>query len=277
MKLKYTLRGMGIGLLLASLLFFFLRGSDKQVLSDDEIKKRATELGMLTPEALAEKKLDELKERISGEEKDKEQPNKTTEKTVAKEEVVNSPSNHEGEGSKEEGTASFTENKNKEVNKTTEETLPETGNRTEEGKATDKTLTTGKEQASLQGRDSAKAENTGESISKAEAEGTDTTKTKSDIAEKVRPKQPTQAQKVENSKPNAEVKTYTYQVIPGSSAVRLCKDLEALGLIKDASDFNHYLAVNNYATRIRKGTFTFYSTESYFDIAEKLVSRQINP
>jgi hypothetical protein len=55
MRLKYYLRGIGIGIILATLLltisFYFGRDSfAKEKLTDDEIIERATELGMVMPE-----------------------------------------------------------------------------------------------------------------------------------------------------------------------------------------------------------------------------------
>lgn len=47
MKLKYYLRGLGVGILFAALIFSFIIIPKKTKISDDEIKKRAAELGMV--------------------------------------------------------------------------------------------------------------------------------------------------------------------------------------------------------------------------------------
>ena len=49
MKLKYYLRGLGIGILVTAVIMGVTQGSRKETLSDREIRKRAAALGMVEP------------------------------------------------------------------------------------------------------------------------------------------------------------------------------------------------------------------------------------
>ena len=48
MKIKYLLRGIGIGAILATAIMYFIYGKSDKALSDDEIRAKARELGMMT-------------------------------------------------------------------------------------------------------------------------------------------------------------------------------------------------------------------------------------
>ena len=49
MKLKYYLRGLGIGILVTAVIMGVTQGSRKETLSDREIRERAAALGMVEP------------------------------------------------------------------------------------------------------------------------------------------------------------------------------------------------------------------------------------
>lgn len=53
MKLRYYLRGLGIGIVITALLMGFTKGSAKETLSDDEIIARAEALGMVQSSVLS--------------------------------------------------------------------------------------------------------------------------------------------------------------------------------------------------------------------------------
>jgi hypothetical protein len=62
MKLKFFMRGLGIGIILATLIFTL--SNTKEKLSDQEIMNRATELGMVTEEE-SDRELNQLLENIN--------------------------------------------------------------------------------------------------------------------------------------------------------------------------------------------------------------------
>lgn len=285
MRLKDTLRGMGIGLLIATALFFFLEGK-KNVLSDEEIIKRARELGMFKAEELAEKKLDALKEEM---EEEKEPVKKLRNVSVSEEKAEGkeaaTPSNEEGGGEKtgEAGTqkAETGDEGKKEAGVTTENSLPSGEEGGHKGEEAEKLSTEEANPAPEEGNPT-EATASGETRpaeagTPEEGKSAETTASGETKPAETEATAETKPAETEGVKPAGELKSFTYRVIPGSSAVRLCKDLQNMGLIKDADDFNKFLALHDYARKIRQGTFTFYENESYRDIAEKLISREINP
>lgn len=77
MKIKYFLRGLGIGILITTLLLYVgSTKSDSKTLTEEQIIEKARELGMMTEEEAKDYRLDQsldnLKESITGEEKQKE-------------------------------------------------------------------------------------------------------------------------------------------------------------------------------------------------------------
>ena len=54
MKIRYYLRGLGLGILFTSIFFLVSNGSSNQTMSDDQIKARAKELGMTESTVLAD-------------------------------------------------------------------------------------------------------------------------------------------------------------------------------------------------------------------------------
>lgn len=274
MRLKDTLRGMGIGLLIATALFFFLEGK-KNVLSDEEIIKRARELGMLKAEEFADKKLDALKEEL---EEEKEPVKKLRNVSVSEEKAEGkeaaTPSNEEGGGEKtgEAGTqkAETGDEGKKEAGVTTENSLPSGEEGGHKGEEAEKLSAEEANPAPEEGKPA-------EAGTPEEGKPAETTASGERRPAETEATAETKPAETKGVKPAGELKSFTYRVIPGSSAVRLCKDLQNMGLIKDADDFNKFLALHDYARKIRQGTFTFYENESYRDIAEKLISREINP
>lgn len=77
MKIKYFLRGLGIGILITTLLLYAgSTKSDSGTLTEEQIMERARELGMMTEEEAKDYRLDQsldnLKESITEDEKQKE-------------------------------------------------------------------------------------------------------------------------------------------------------------------------------------------------------------
>lgn len=68
MKLRYLLRGIGIGAILAVVAMYFSYNKPEKAMSDDEIMAKARELGMMTVNEFQDKELDSLKEKEKAEE-----------------------------------------------------------------------------------------------------------------------------------------------------------------------------------------------------------------
>ena len=54
MKIRYYLRGLGIGILFTSIFFLVSNGSSNQTMTDEQVKARAKELGMTESMVLAD-------------------------------------------------------------------------------------------------------------------------------------------------------------------------------------------------------------------------------
>ena len=61
MKIRYYLRGLGLGILVTTI-FFLIGGSSGKTMSDEQIKERAKELGMIESTVLAEISTEEVPE-----------------------------------------------------------------------------------------------------------------------------------------------------------------------------------------------------------------------
>lgn len=270
MKLKFMLLGIGIGLILSSSLFYFLQKNRGSELSDQEIMKRAASLGMVKPQELPDPSLDKLKQDILREEKiEKEEKTKKIEEIPEETKVGKEvpPSNNKEKKLETEADKAGQEGGELQTSREAETKNNKAGS--EKNSDTEITVK-GESKTETEVKSKTERLETGTSATGEKSEST----LKADEANK---KKTESLETKKEEKKQETPKTYTYTVITGSSAVRLCNDLQALGVIKDAREFNHYLAVNNYATRIRNGTFTFTSGESYHSMAEKLVSRQLNP
>lgn len=252
MKQKYLIRGIGIGMLLMTAVFYLLRGFNKEPLSKEEIIRRAKSYGMMTLEEVNEKKLEFLKNDLAEEEDEKD--NKIL---TEKEEGEPFPS----EDGKEDKASGEEKNENTSPEEG-EGSNSESGNQEREGAKTggnetgtpEKTETGANTEGETEPMEAELTEEEGEDPSEGEEE-------------------------TEDPEPESTStgKVYTYSVIAGTSAVRVCNDLHALGLIDDAKKFNKYLADHDFARKIRVGTFTFHENESYYSIASKLISKELHP
>ena len=274
MKLKYILRGIGLGAILMAAIMYFVYGKSNKALSDDEIKAKARELGMMTVSECQEKELNSLKDK---------RPNLSDIK------VDENASKVEGSTSKTEdkvsNTSSTISNTPSEESGETEQTSDE-GNKTkEEGTATgDNTgnAETGnaKAEPSKEGTAQAGTSSGGNStVSEAKTSdtqnsNTETTKSKSGDTKnkKVTKKAKTKPKQVKEApKPSAAYSKVSFTVSVGMTSERVSASLKALGIIDDSAKFNRYLMNNGYSRRIKVGTVELQAGQSYAEIASKLV------
>ena len=261
MKLKYMLRGIGLGAILMAAIMYFVYGKSNKALSDDEIKAKARELGMMTVSEFQEKELNSLKDKM---------PNLSdTSKTEDK--VSNTSSTISNTPSEESGE---TEQTSDEGNKTKEEgtaTGDNTGN-AETGNAKAEPSKEGTAQAgtSAGGNSTASEAKTSDT----QNSNTETTKSKSrdtknkKVTKKAKPK-PKQVK--EAPKPSVAYSKVSFTVSVGMTSERVSASLKALGIIDDSAKFNRYLVSNGYSTRIKVGTVELQAGQSYAEIASKLV------
>lgn len=232
MKLKYFLRGLGSGVVVTALILSIAPGGDKETMSDQEIIKRAEQLGMVQQERdlLAEATksptiTNEATPMVTGEATDK----NFTDDILAMATEVAKPSK-EAEPTKE---VTPTEDAK------SEEVTPTKDAKSEEVTPTKEAVPT-----------------------KAEATVTPT-------------KEPTatpEPDKDATVTPAAgEKKVIT--IVSGMWSDQVARELQAMGVVESATDFDQYLIKNGYANRIVVGTFQIPEHASYEEIAKIITNR----
>lgn len=71
---------------------------------------------------------------------------------------------------------------------------------------------------------------------------------------------------------NETAKEVTITIKKGTTSYTVCQNLQKMGLIEDADEFDKYLIKNGYAKRIRVGEHTLKIGMEYQDIAEAIAS-----
>lgn len=267
MKLKYMLRGIGLGAILMAAIMYFVYGKSNKALSDDEIKTKARELGMMTVSEFQEKELNSLKDKMpnlsdikvdenaSKVEDNASNTSSATSHTPSEESGETGQTSDEGNKTTEEGTATGDNTGNAETTDTKAEP-------SKEGTAQAGTATSGNSTAS-----EAKTSDTQNSNTETEKSKSGDTKNKK-VTKKAKPK-PKQVE--EAPKPSVAYGKVSFTVSVGMTSERVAASLKALGIIDDSAKFNRFLVSNGYASRIKVGTVELQSGQSYAEIAAKLV------
>lgn len=208
MRFKYFIRGLGVGILFCTLILFAAyQTSPNKLLTDEEVKTRAKELGMVEEQSSLEK-------------------------------VIQGDTSEDETNSSEENEKD-SETTMEENNSSTEQTTEDNNTTTEENTGLERTTTEG----TTADEDSTVQTTTEDKNTT--AEGTTTEK----------------------------VITATITVTPGMLSSSVAKELENKSIIESASDFDRYLNKNGYATKIRTGTYTVKSSDSYESLA-KILTKQ---
>ena len=265
MKLKYLLRGIGIGAVLAAAIMYFVYGKADNVLSDDEIRARAREFGMMTVGEFQDKELSSLKDKMSEkseikpDEKTGDKIEETGKKTDIKDKTSSTTSKLSNAPSKENGDTGLSTETGDKANKTSDAKGNSAGtseNRKTEGKAA-------KAGDTKDGNSTDNKAKTGDTKNE-EAKSGNTEGKKIVTKSQMKP-----AKEINNAK--AISGKVSFSVAAGMSSEKVSASLKALGLIDDSAKFNKYLVNNGYASKIRIGTFEFQRGQSYAEIAAKLV------
>ncbi len=263
MKLKYLLRGIGIGAILATAIIYFVYGkSDKSLISDDEIRARARELGMFTVSEFQEKELNSLKEKLP--ELSEIKVDEKTEETEAKDKTYVTSSTTKDTPSKEGGETGFSTDEGDNTGKTTN-SEGEKAEVSQDGNASKKSAEAGS------------AEDGNTKVSKTEATGSGNGNTKDGQAktgntEKTEISSDSQAKVEVPKKPEPKIisEKIKFSIASGMSSENVAASLKSLGIIDNSMEFNKYLVNNGYASRIKIGTFELQQGQSYAEIAAKL-------
>lgn len=227
MGLKYYLRGLGMGIIVTALIMGIVtRADSKEILSDDEIRERAKELGMVEASTV-------LADTVA-----QESASSLAEGEVRETMVLPSPDNEE-------------------------EVLPqkgEGGSSPEEESA----LEASEKEEDTEDREGEKASVSPETTANPtkEPEPSSTPTAMPTLAPTALPEQaasPTQSPETTSTPEAATLvqqgESVTIQIASGDSSFTVCKKLVEAGLIESANEFDSYLCRNGYDKSIRAGSF----------------------
>lgn len=233
MRLKYFLRGLGIGIVVTTIILAISHNAGRRM-SDSEVIERAKELGMAYTTAAQENSTESAADTTEPE-------TDTTEPVTTGQE---SPTDTEA--------GSTAETESSETSTTVQETTTGIRETTTQQETTTQETTTQETTATR-----AAQESTTETTHEASATEAETTQAENESTE-------TEA---------STVITYTLTIASGMSSNTVCDILKKNGIIADSGDFDRFLVSNGYADRIRVGSFEVNSGMSYDELAAAFCSR----
>lgn len=233
MRLKYFLRGLGIGIVVTTIILAISHNAGRRM-SDSEVIERAKELGMAYTTAAQENSTESAAD--------------TTEPVTDTTEPVTT--GQESPTDTEAGSTAETESS--EASTTVQETTTGIRETTTQQETTTQETTTQETTATR-----AAQESTTETTHEASATEAETTQAENESTE-------TEA---------STVITYTLTIASGMSSNTVCDILKKNGIIADSGDFDRFLVSNGYADRIRVGSFEVNSGMSYDELAAVFCSR----
>ncbi len=246
------IRGLGVGVLTASLVLAGAFLASKPKITDAEIMKRAEALGMMTEDQFKQKSLDRIKDKaISGSE--------TSESISSEEEEKNDSDSKEKDIKEEEDKKTDKESESKDKSGVTVKVSEKDG-----AVATGATII-----ASEPAEDKKETKKT-EVVS---SEKTSKTDSKETAAKKKSEKKTKDSAAAEANKTSSNDKSVTITVTGGMYSETVAKKLEQAGIIESAADFNSYLVRNGFSDKIRVGSHRVSSGMSYGQIAAALTGK----
>lgn len=258
MKLKYYLRGLGTGILVTALILGVSLAHGKESISDEEVKKRAAELGMVEEfKSLAE---------VSRENDTKEAEGEETE--VSGNETEGNKASAEG-GTADDKTSAGNEtadDKTADENEAADSKAPAVSRDTEKAEQESaKADGSKKDEKENSGQDSAKG-GFGSGIGKEEDSGAGGKEEGNGQPDK----QP-EAEKEENSQPAG--KSIVLEVHSGDGSLSVAKRAEKAGLVADAAEFDRFLCSGGYDKRICTGKHEIPEGATMEEIAKLLIQK----
>ncbi|MCR5356341.1 MAG: hypothetical protein K6E63_02960 [Lachnospiraceae bacterium] len=252
MRLRSYLRGLGAGIFASAVLMGIATSSTKGGMTDEEVKQRAAQLGMVEEEAvLVKPKTEEKTEEINvsapkvsePEDKQKAEPEKEQEKKdpeAEKKENGNKEENNKKDKSEENADA------------VVKDTEADGNEKVKENNA-----------QAPDNEDLAMGGNSGGDANNDPGNESD----KKETAD-VKKDDDTEAEN------NASGGSYTLQIAAGSSSYTVANLLMKGGVIDDADDFDKYLCDNGYDHRINHGVFKIPAGADYEQIARMITGNK---
>jgi outer membrane biosynthesis protein TonB len=240
MKLRFYMRGLGIGIVVTALIMGIALGGSRESLSDEEIKERAAVLGMVEQQAVV---LSDLQNK---------QETENIPETVESLTPETTPETKETEAS--ETQTQETETKASEAVKETE-----SGTKASETAAAEtKTPEIKKNESTSAETQKTETKPSEEQTKPSEANETDNTATENTAAD--------------NTAAGAQTVTVTIRSGNGSDTVS--RNVQSAGLVESAAAFDKFLCDNGYSKSLRVGTYEIPVGASEEEIAKILTGRQ---
>ena len=230
MNLKYYLRGLGIGIFVTAIIMGIVSG--KKQMTDEEVKLRARELGMVESTLLSDMANLTRPEQQEETPTETEMPNLSGETLPVETEPAETlPKDTEPEDTSSEGT--------------------EPEDTSSEGTEPEDTSSEGTEPKDT----SSEGTESGDTFPEGtEPEETEPDMQPTDVTESENPpQQGSQPSEGESNGDNQEIIKLT--IISGQSSVAVSKLLEDAGLVESATEYDKYLCANGYDKKIRAGTY----------------------
>lgn len=240
MKLKYYMRGLGIGILITTVVLSL--GSKKEKLSDNEIMAKARELGMVMRDENSEDNLEEvIGKSKANSSKESEADNNKTDKSAniepENEDNSNAVINPEDDVNNDEAVnPEVDDNNDLATNPVVDENNDVAVNPEEE-------------------------DNNDVVVNPEEDDNNDVI---------VNPEEDNNSDEVVNSEEEVNSGDITFTIIRGMSSRQVSELLEQKGLIDDPVDFDNFVKQKGKASVIRVGTYTLSADASYDEILKAI-------
>jgi hypothetical protein len=236
MKLRFYMRGLGIGMMVTALLVTIVSnsGSASAQMSDEEIKARAAELGMVEDKAVV------LSDLI-----DSSSVNNSAEAVEDKSASSDAPGN----------TADVTDSDISSVAEA-ESQSQETASKTDISQASE----------SIQDSDNTQNLEDSADLSKVNSDvpATETSQTENNEQQTV----------PQDNAETSESSTVSFRIASGNTSGMVSRSLVEAGLVDDAVAFDKYLCDNGYSKALRVGTYEIPEGSSYEEIAKIITGKR---
>lgn len=255
MKLRYYLRGLGIGIVVTALLMGFTKGAAKETLSDDEIIARAEALGMVQSSVLSSD--------LNHEEQDEDGVTVSYNTAQDGTDIAALP---DSVGADQTGDAAGV------VDTEDTDKTADTADTVDSGKVTDATGVANTGKTSNTNTTDTKTASASKSSTKAsDIDAADNSTKTTDTTGKV-----TNDTNVTDDADNSGTTgaaTITVTINSGDGSDTVARRLAELGVITDAGDFDRYLCQNGYDKKLATGNHEINAGAGYQEIAETLIKR----
>ena len=246
MKLKFYMRGLGIGMIVTAMILGFTNGNDQKDISNEEIKKRASQLGMVENMVLSDYA---------------EQNARKEEETTSESESVSDDHAENAESRESEADDDVTD----------PDSLIEDAVTDGEGVTYSESAADSERMAD---NDNNRAADSNKAADSDSAAASDSKKTEAaEVMNKTEGSESSADMEEQNSIDAGETQTVSITIKSGDSSVRVSKTLEAAGLVADAGEYDTYLCTNGHDKKLRSGHYEIPVGASEEEIAKIITSR----